>query len=384
MKIVVRLRALGACVILLACFATGVMPQPQPVPRMTERALEEASYIALAKEWQAYIEKHGETVDALVNLGMAQRYSGALEAARIAGKRAVELAPDNPKALHFYAILLCLEGGEETAEALRLLEKCMEVAPDYGDALTTLVATHLHAGELKKASDASKIIFERRIISRPLQDFAYNMLVGLPKGAVLVTNGDNDTFPPLALQAGMNFRTDVVVVNRSLLNAPEYVDSLFREHPLLRVGGTWKPEPGVNASRAIIERWLAEGKFALYFASSVPVDDLGLDVKRMAVEGLNWRAAGNGITPEEAARLVLERYRLDSTTDWDFAWDLVPTVSNMMANYVASMVNLALRDGVPADLKCKLLDKANVIAEFHDVGVLAQNVKALLKKCENR
>ena len=374
-------RAIGVWLLLGACAASQAFGQPQPVPKMSERPLEKASYVALAKQWREYIDRHGETADALVNLGMAQRYSGEMEAAIAAGKRAVELEPDDPKALNFYAIILSVSG-EDTAEALKLLEKCRALAPDYGDALTTLAATHLRGGGLEKASAVCKTIFERRIVSRPIQDYAYNMLIGLPEGAVLVTNGDSDTFPPLALQAGMGLRPDVVVVNRILLNLPAYGDSLLREHPSLRPRGALKAEASANASRSIIERWLVEGKAPLYFAVSVNMNDLGL-LPEMVVEGLCRRAVGKGLTPEEVARLILERYRLDSATDWDFAWDLAPTVSGLMANYAGSMVALAERDGVPADLKCRLLGKAAAIAEFHDLGSQA-HVKALLKKCETR
>jgi len=374
-------RAIGVCLLLVACGVSQAFGQPQPVPKMSERPLEKASYVALAKQWREYIDRHGETADALVNLGMAQRYSGEIEAAGAAGKRAVELEPDNPKALNFYAIILSVSGGD-TAEALRLLERCRAVAPDYGDALTTLAATHLRGGGLKKAGAVCKTIFERRIVSRPIQDYAYNMLIGLPEGAVLVTNGDSDTFPPLALQAGMDLRNDVVVVNRVLLNLPAYVDSLLREHPFLRPRGALKAEASANASRSLIERWLVEGKMPLYFAVSVNMNDLGL-LPEMVVEGLCRRAVGKGLTPEEVVRLILERYRLDSATDWDFAWDLAPTVSGLMANYAGSMVALAERDGVPADLKCRLLGKAAAIAEFHDLSSQA-HVKALLKKCETR
>jgi hypothetical protein len=381
MRIGRLLIALSACLILGACAASQAFGQPQPVPRMSVRSLDKVSYVALAQQWKEYMDKHGETADGLVNLGMAERYTGEMDAARAAGKRAVELEPNNPRALTFYATILSLMD-EQSVEAVKLLERSRAVAPDYGDALIALDATYLRAGELMKAMPISKTIFERRVLSRPLQDFAYNMLIGLPEGAILVTNGDNDTFPPLALQAGMDLRTDVVVVNRNLLNAPGYVDSLFSDYPFLRPAGEWKPAEGTNVSRAILERWIAEGKRPIYFAVSVPVENIGLSTT-MVPEGLCWKAAGRGLSPNEAARVVLERYRLDSATDWDFAWDLVPEISGMMGNYVGAMVNLAEREGVARDLQCRLLEKAEAIAEFHNFRTKA-HVKALLKKCEGK
>jgi tetratricopeptide (TPR) repeat protein len=374
-------RVLGGCLLLAACITTNALSQPQPVPRLRDRALDKASYVALANQWREYIEKHGETADALVNIGRAQRYSGELEAAKLAGKRAVGLEPDNPRALNFYAECIMVDGGGD--EAVKLLERARAIAPDYGDALTSLAALYLHTGELDKAAAALKTAFDRRIISRPLQDYAYNMLIGLPEGAILITNGDNDTFPPLALQAGMDFRNDVVVINWHLLRRPEYIDALRRKHACLRSADQAKPGTATEDPGALIAQWIKDSKVPLYIAATVShdrVEELGLKPEPV-IEGLSKRAAGKGLTPEEAARLVLERYRLDSATDWDFAWDLVPTVSNVMTNYVVSMADLAQREGIPADLKCRLLGRAAAIAEFHELSIEA-HIKALLKKCK--
>jgi Tfp pilus assembly protein PilF len=373
----------GTAMALILCSAS--LAQPPEVPKLTERSLDEASYVELARQWQQYIEENGETANALVNLGMAYNYSGEQEAAAEAARRAVELGPDDPKALTFLGNMLTTYVGDREA-AIELLERSRRIAPDYGYGLTTLATAYLFQGDLTAAEEVFEVVFQRQILPGPLQDYAYNMLVGLPEGVVLITGGDSDTFGPLALQAGMDLRTDVIVLNRSLLNVAEYAQSVFERYPTIRPDydietheTTMKDGVLMSLSSALLRAMVAEEKVPVYFVASAIWENDPLQPKP-PIEGINMRASGKGLTAEESANLFLDRYRLDSATDWGFAWSLVPSVSRLLSNYPASMIKLAEREGILETTKKRLLDRAAMIADFHDLTHMSYYIKAMQKQ----
>lgn len=63
-------------------------------------------------------------------------------------------------------------------------------------------------------------------------DMSRNYLEACDSNAILFTNGDNDTYTLLYLQAKLGFRRDVLVANLSLLNTARYTNNLRHEKVL--------------------------------------------------------------------------------------------------------------------------------------------------------
>jgi hypothetical protein len=144
-------------------------------------------------------------------------YSSLLEAG-------LKLYPSNPKLLYLKSMLH--HGQPENIEALSLLERAVELDPSYTDPWFGLVIHYLERGEQEKMNVALRKILETGVIADEVMDFSYNMLAGLDKNAILVTNGDNDTYPGWILTRVIGFRPDIRLVNISLLNTDWYSRTL--------------------------------------------------------------------------------------------------------------------------------------------------------------
>ena len=64
-----------------------------------------------------------------------------------------------------------------------------------------------------------------------IMEYNKNIMASCEKNAILFTNGDNDTFPMWFMQLIEKYRTDITVINLSLLNVSWYIKQLKNSYP---------------------------------------------------------------------------------------------------------------------------------------------------------
>ncbi|WMX13334.1 hypothetical protein [Aureispira sp. CCB-E] len=98
--------------------------------------------------------------------------------------------------------------------------------PDVYDELVTYYETNRNKEKLEEVCKNWKASSD---LSPTLLNWNYNMLMSTQKNAILITFGDNDTYPSLVLQYAEGVRKDVTVINSSLIFLEDYRKALFKE-----------------------------------------------------------------------------------------------------------------------------------------------------------
>jgi hypothetical protein len=259
----------------------------------------------------------------------------------------------------------------------------MDSDPHYVDLYYSL-----WAAALRDRDDDLVQMCLRRMVSegdmpRPLFDFGHNIIAGAPQGAVIFTNGDNDTYPPLAYQAITGERPDVSIVNLSLLNTRWYLGYLHDNGIPIGSGESAvaqldpaKAPISPEAQRLILEGLQASGEPRPLFYCITVYEGSRVLPGKTVLEGLLMRIVpGEGGDESESEEIDVARtrdlfdtvYRIDSITDPLVDWARESSVAMLGTNYPAVLRIVAsdLIDGGQASAAGPYLYRAVRILSFH-------------------
>lgn len=139
------------------------------------------------------------------------------------------------------------------------------------------------------------------------RDFAKNYLESCDKNAILFTNGDNDTFPLWYAQEVEGIRTDVRVVNLSLLNTDWYIEQMkYRayESDPIPISFTYEQIAGERRVYLPVIEQIKEsvdiGKVIEFVKSDLP--DAKVPISR--IESINYVPAKNFLYLVDSAEVI--------------------------------------------------------------------------------
>jgi tetratricopeptide (TPR) repeat protein len=194
--------------------------RPEKVVSLRQVLYDSSTYARLAQLWKNYYDEY-PSEEAYGNWMYATGYAAEPgEQYESQLKKGLDKYPSDPTLLYLLGKHKTTRGAY--VEGVQLLEKSAELDQRYAEPWFSLVVAYLSRGDREKADVALRRILESGAVQDEVMDFSYNMLAGLEPNAILIVNGDNDTFPGWILTRIAKFRPDVCIVNRSLLNTEWY------------------------------------------------------------------------------------------------------------------------------------------------------------------
>jgi hypothetical protein len=199
--------------------------------------------------------------------------------------------------------------------------------------------------DLVKRNKYAKSWYESNLSSPGLLNYNYNVIIALKPNAIILTYGDNDTYPLWQLQA-QGIRTDVSVLNLHLLNINPYRDKIFKELSIPKwdtAKHSGKSLFDHNPLYAEIINHIASNtnKLPVYVALSVGTEYIEKVEDKLYLTGLSYEYSDKSIDNLATLQKNFEQYfaldYLDKTFYKDISAQYAVT-SNQ--NYIVPMLKL--------------------------------------------
>jgi hypothetical protein len=194
--------------------------------------------------------------------------------------------------------------------------------------------------------------------------YGMNLLNYLEEDSILITNGDNDTFPLWYLQQVEGVRPDVDILNLSLVQINWYIKQLkdrgipmsFTYDEIERMTPYWVRDPETGQTSMVTLRDIAVHDIIretglsrpIYWA--VTVDDFMGYWENLRLEGMVFKlvpeTGRNQIDAEKTRENIFENYDYTSIVDKNDGWRVMdeiykpPTTTRLVTNYAAGFSRL--------------------------------------------
>jgi hypothetical protein len=212
------------------CFAQ----ERKEIPKITREWHDSTWYKVQRDLWKKEVKKNRKSESAWFNYFKATRYYLMQSNKPLIGENIVnQLLEEMEKAIpgtFIYNLSKAWHMGSwDYSGSMPYLQEAYRLNPKSPYVYNEFIVRYEVFGPIEKRKEFSKKLYESNEISANLINYNYNVLASLEKDAILITCGDNDTYPLWILQDALGFRTDVMVLNIGLAGIDKYRERVIRE-----------------------------------------------------------------------------------------------------------------------------------------------------------
>jgi hypothetical protein len=306
-------------------------------------------YIKQAELWKQEIDKNPKDTEAWHNYYNAVRYARYSETIKMKEKkqRLKKIIEDMGKAIpESYEYHYLKFKTHYDISKIEDLEKAYKIDPNRSDTYSDFVCYYEIQGQEDKRNEFLAKLYHSQDLAPSLLNYNYNTLMSTESNAILITNGDNDTYPVWILQKIKGIRTDVTILNASLMMvSKEYLGRKLREKRI-KINYDELPKYRSNEFVSGLARYISKNysDIPVYFATTVWSQYTNPVKEDLYLTGLAYRYRETRFDNIAHLKQNLEKkLRLDYlANDW---YDEEYLITNLMhrynCNYIPSMVMLA-------------------------------------------
>jgi hypothetical protein len=209
------------------------------VPRLTQIFMSNDWYKAQCDLWEKEINRNPQNTNAWFNYFKASRYSdfniSSQEDIEMKSKKMNQLLANMEKAIpNSFEFNYCKYwNGGNNNELIPYLMKAYSIKQDYEEVSSDFIVYYETTFNKDLKDFFLNEWYKTKTISTDLLNYAYNLLMSLEQNAIIITNGDNDTYPLWMLQSVKGIRRDVTVMNASLILINDYRKELMKRNKII-------------------------------------------------------------------------------------------------------------------------------------------------------
>lgn len=224
-------------IITLLWFSLGSLPAQNPEKIYSFALVRKSTdyYKEQKRLWKNEVEKNNQNSEAWFNYYRTIRNLNRTDTSdkRAWNQKSIEekdiienMGKAVPESFEYNLCKWMLAGNDN--KQLNYLKKALEKGKDKPEIFSEMINWGEVERNIKQRNEYASKWYHSEISSAGFLNYNYNVISGLKPNAILITAGDNDTYPVWQLQS-QGIRTDVTVLNLSLLQIDDYRNKVFAE-----------------------------------------------------------------------------------------------------------------------------------------------------------
>lgn len=303
-------------------------------------------YAAQAKLWKEYLDENPKDGEGWISYYTANRmlkiYGAGVKQHDLDSIANNLVKKHIPNTFEYHYIAVWNLGLRDVEKSDFHLKKAQELGPDRVELYDDLTNYY----ELRRNKENSEMIAKKWLASNDISPgiyaWNYNMLQSVEDNAILLTVGDNDTYPAWILQRAKGIKPDVSVVNLGLIRLSDYRKKYFKELGIPYVEIDWEKKESYEAIQTMVIKHIKEN-------TDRPVY-IGIGASQRVYEsfkdevynvGLAYKCCKHKFDNIAVIKKNFEKYYLLDYLKVDFSNDISQgIIDDNSANYIISLVTL--------------------------------------------